>query len=479
MDAEVGRHINHEFLSANGIAPLEEGEDFVKFACLKEDAYLKELLERALGKKVIFELVDQEKLKNILEDPISIGLELEALSEDALDEKKLENIAEEAPIVKFVNDTIKDAIMRSATDIHIEQFENHVVVRYRIDGILYTVREYPKYIAPPVISRIKILSRLNIAEKRLPQDGKLSYSLNGQDYDIRVSTVPSVHGEGVVLRILKRGEINLSLHTLGFREQDVDALLSFISKPYGMILVTGPTGSGKTTTLYACMKEINTGQKKIITVEDPVEYNLRGVVQIQVMPKIGLTFANALRNILRQDPDVIMIGEIRDLETASIAVQASLTGHLVLATLHTNDAASAFTRLIDMGVEEFLLASAVVGVISQRLVRKVCPNCIYEYKPTTFEEEVLKMNGIERPQKLYKGKGCERCNNTGYSGRTVIGEVLKVTEDIRSLVVKKSDAGKIKEQAIKDGMVPLLKDGLLKAVEGITTVEEILRVYRD
>ncbi len=479
MDSAVGGYINHEFLSANGIAPLEEGKDYVKFACLKEDAYLREILQRTLGKRVIFQVVDEEKMKSLLEDPVSIGLELEALAEDALDERKLENIAEEAPIVKFVNDTIKDAILRSATDIHIEQFENSVVVRYRIDGILYTIREYPKYIAPPVISRIKILSRLNIAEKRLPQDGKFSYSLNGQDYDIRVSTVPSVHGEGAVLRILKRGEINLSLHTLGFKERDVNTLLSFIKKPYGMILVTGPTGSGKTTTLYACMKEINTGEKKIITVEDPVEYNLRGVVQIQVMPKIGLTFANALRNILRQDPDVIMIGEIRDLETASIAVQASLTGHLVLATLHTNDSASAFTRLIDMGVEEFLLASAVVGVLSQRLVRKVCPYCIYEYQPAPFEEEILKLNGVEKPQKLYRGKGCEKCNNTGYSGRTVIGEVLSVTEGIRSLIVKKADAGKIREQAVREGMIPLLKDGLLKAVEGITTVEEILRVYRD
>ncbi len=479
MDITVKSSINHEFLAANNIAPLEEGEDFVKFACIEEDEYLKEILQKTLGKRVSFELVDEEKLKSLLEDPISIGLELEALSEDALDERKLENIAEEAPIVKFVNDVLKDAIMKSATDIHIEQFENTVTIRYRIDGILYKIREYPKYIAPPVISRIKILSRLNIAEKRLPQDGKFSYSLNGLDYDIRVSTVPSVHGEGAVLRILKRGEVNLSLDTLGFRDKDVDVLRSFIKKPYGMLLVTGPTGSGKTTTLYACMKEINTGEKKIITVEDPVEYNLKEVVQIQVMPKIGLTFANALRNILRQDPDVIMIGEIRDIETATIAVQASLTGHLVLATLHTNDAASAFTRLIDMGVEEFLLASAVIGVISQRLVRKICPYCKLEYTPTLLEKELLKSNGIDIPEKLYKGEGCDRCNRTGYLGRTVIGEVLNVGESIRSLVVKRSDANRIRDQAMKDGMVPLLRDGLLKAVDGITTCEEILRVYRD
>lgn len=479
MDTTVKSSISHEFLAANNIAPLEEGEDFVKFACIEEDEYLREILQKTLGKRVSFELVDEERLKSLLEDPISIGLELEALSEDTLDERKLENIAEEAPIVKFVNDVLKDAIMRSATDIHIEQFENTVTIRYRIDGILYKIREYPKYIAPPVISRIKILSRLNIAEKRLPQDGKFSYSLNGLDYDIRVSTVPSVHGEGAVLRILKRGEVNLSLDTLGFRDRDVDALRSFIKKPYGMLLVTGPTGSGKTTTLYACMKEINTGEKKIITVEDPVEYNLKEVIQIQVMPKIGLTFANALRNILRQDPDVIMIGEIRDIETATIAVQASLTGHLVLATLHTNDAASAFTRLIDMGVEEFLLASAVVGVISQRLVRKICPYCKLEYTPALLEEELLKSNGIDIPEKLYRGEGCDRCNGTGYLGRTVIGEVLNVGESIRSLVVKRSDANRIRDQAMKDGMVPLLRDGLLKAVDGITTCEEILRVYRD
>ncbi|RMH81396.1 MAG: type II/IV secretion system protein [Acidobacteria bacterium] len=473
-------NIPYNFLKSNGLALLEEGEDYIRVGLTREDPYLVELVERLSGKTVQWELLPKERIDELLKDPIhTIELEKELFESDTLDEKTLENIASEAPIVKFVNDTLVDAIRHRATDIHVEQFAEDTEVRYRIDGVLHTIRRLPKYAAPPIVSRVKIMAKLNIAEKRLPQDGKFSFSYGGQDYDVRVSTLPSVHGESVVMRLLTRGEVSLNLENLGFAEGDIKKIRSFFRKPYGMVLVTGPTGSGKTTTLYAGIKEINTGDKKIITVEDPVEYNLKGLVQVQVNPKVGLTFAHALRSILRQDPDVIMIGEIRDRETAEIGVQASLTGHLVLATLHTNDSASAFARLIDMEVEEFLIASSVIGVISQRLVRKICPSCKEEHRPNPAEVSIYLKNGMEPPYRLFRGLGCSECNHTGYKGRTVIGEVLEVSDGIRELIVRKADALSIKERAVREGMVPLLMDGLVKAREGITSLEEVLRVYKD
>lgn len=472
--------LSYNFLRRNRVAFLEEGEGYIRVALAEEDPYLMELLERVYGKRIEYEITTPERIEELLRDPVlTLEAEKDIFESEFLDEKRLENIASEAPVVKFVNDTLVEAIRRKATDVHIEQFAEDLEVRYRIDGVLHTIRKLPKYAAPPIVSRIKIMARLNIAEKRLPQDGKFSFSFGGQDYDIRVSTLPSVHGESVVMRILTRGEVSLNLDNLGFSVEDTKKIRRFIKKPYGMVLVTGPTGSGKTTTLYAGIKEINTGDRKIITVEDPVEYNLRGLVQVQVNPKVGLTFATALRSILRQDPDIIMIGEIRDRETAEIGIQASLTGHLVLATLHTNDAAGAFARLMDMEIEEFLIASSVIGVISQRLVRKLCPYCIEEHKPNSAEIAIFEKNGLEAPERLYRGRGCEECNRTGYSGRTVIGEVLEVSDQIRELIVKKADAVRIREQAIKEGMTPLLLDGLKKAREGITSLEEVLRVYKD
>ncbi len=476
MDTLKAR-LSYDFLRKNGLALLEEGKDFIKLAATQRDPYLEDLIYQITGKRVILEEVSRERLDSLLKESIpTFDIELD---EEGIDEKELENIASEAPVVKFVNDIINDAILKGATDIHIEQFEEDVEIRYRIDGVLHTLRKLPKYVAPPVVSRIKILAKLNIAEKRLPQDGKFSHRLNSQEFDIRVSTLPSIHGESVVMRLLKKGELNLSLNTLGFSQEDLGKIREFIKKPYGMLLVTGPTGSGKTTTLYSAIKEINLGDRKIITVEDPVEYTLKGLVQVQVNPKIGLTFASALRTILRQDPDVIMVGEIRDPETAQIAVQASLTGHLVLATLHTNDAPSAFTRLIDMGVEEFLIASAVVGVMSQRLVRKICEECKEAYEPSREEADTFRAQGLEVPGRLFRGKGCGACEHTGYRGRTVIAEVLKVNDEIRSLIIGKADASVIREKAIRGGMTPLLKDGLEKAARGITTLEEVLRVSKE
>ncbi len=473
----LNSRVSFDFLRRNDIAFIEEGKDYIKLASVKEDPYIGDILRRLTGKEIILEKVSREELDRLLKDSIpSFDIDI---GEDSIDEKRLENIASEAPVVKFVNDIINEAIRRGATDIHIEQFEEDVEVRYRIDGVLHTVKKLPKYVAPPVVSRIKILAKLNIAEKRLPQDGKFPHRINSQEFDIRVSTLPSIYGESVVLRLLRKGELDLSLDTLGFSRGDLQKIRDFISRPYGMVLVTGPTGSGKTTTLYSAIKEINLGDRKIITVEDPVEYTLKGLVQVQVNPKIGLTFATALRTILRQDPDVIMVGEIRDPETAQIAVQASLTGHLVLATLHTNDAPSAFTRLIDMGVEEFLIASAVLGVMSQRLVRKICEGCKEEYSPTDKELNAFLSVGIEPPKKLYRGKGCEECEGTGYRGRTVIAEVLTVNDDVRSLVIKKADASLIKEKAVEEGMTPLLADGIRKVREGITTLEEVLRVSQE
>lgn len=472
--------LSYNFLKSNRMALLEEGDDYIRIAVVEKDPYLMEILRRLYSKRIIWEVLPADRVEELLKDPIhTLELEKDLFESDFLDEKQLENIASEAPVVKFVNDLLVEAIGRRATDIHIEQFAEDVEVRYRIDGVLHTVRKLPKYAAPPIVSRIKIMSRLNIAEKRLPQDGKFSFSYGSQDYDVRVSTLPSVHGESVVMRILTRGELSLNLENLGFSERDIRKIRGFLKKPYGMVLVTGPTGSGKTTTLYAGIKEINSGDKKIVTVEDPVEYNLKGLVQVQVNPKIGLTFASALRSILRQDPDIIMIGEIRDAETAEIGVQASLTGHLVLATLHTNDSAGSFPRLMDMGIEEFLIASSVIGVVSQRLVRRICPYCKEEHKPNPAEVALYRKNSMDPPERLYRGKGCQECNHTGYIGRTVIGEVLEVSDSIRDLIVKRADAVSIRDKAVEEGMIPLLVDGLLKAKEGITSVEEVLRVYKD
>lgn len=389
-----------------------------------------------------------------------------------------EHGGDDAPIIRFVNALLRDAVKSRASDIHVESYERNVAVRNRIDGILYKKVEAPKHAQASIIARVKIMAGLNIAEKRLPQDGRIRRKIAGKDIDVRVSTIPCSHGERIVMRILDRSSVLLSLDDLGFAEDTLNRINGLITRPHGILLVSGPTGSGKTTTLYGALSKINHPDINILTVEDPVEYQLAGVSQMQVNPKIELTFANGLRSFLRQDPDVIMVGEIRDRETAEIAIQASLTGHLVLSTVHTNDAAGAITRLVDMNIEPFLVASTLIGVLAQRLLRTLCPQCKQPYNPTP--EELAEVTLRPTPgMKLYKEVGCPACLETGYRGRSGIYELLTVDETIRRLVLKNVDAGTIKKAATDAGMRTLLQDGARKATLGLTTTEEVLRVAKD
>ena len=396
------------------------------------------------------------------------------------DTEDLLDIANKAPVIKFINLMIFKAVRDRATDIHIEPYEKELVVRYRIDGVLYKTLSPPKSMQGAIASRIKIMAHLNIAEKRLPQDGRIKIKMADKDIDIRVSIIPTSFGERIVLRLLYKSVQYYSLDQLGLSKDKLVKLHKLIHIPHGIILLTGPTGSGKTTTLYGSLTKINTPDKNIITVEDPVEYQISGIGQIQVNPKINLTFANGLRSILRQDPDVMMVGEIRDTETAEIAIQASLTGHLVFSTLHTNDAAGAVTRLVDMGIEPYLVASSVIAMIAQRLVRVICQNCKEGYKPPPEE---LSQVGIKKGDLtdglLWRGKGCDSCLQTGYMGRTGIYEILIVDNEIRKMILEQADSNEIKKRAVSKGMLTLRADGLKKTMDGITTVEEVMRVTQE
>jgi general secretion pathway protein E len=403
------------------------------------------------------------------------GMEDEGGPEGDEDVNHLRDMAFEAPVVRLVNLLIENAISSEASDIHIEPFEDTLRIRYRIDGVLYEQEAPPRRLQAAVTSRIKIMAEMNIAERRLPQDGRIRVTLHGQRVDIRVSTMPTVHGESIVMRLLQRSSVFLPLEKLGFPTDTLRRFEQLIKRPHGILLVTGPTGSGKTTTLYGALDKINAPGVKIITVEDPVEYQLKGVNQIPVKPKIGLSFAQGLRHIVRQDPDVILVGEIRDLETAEIAIQASLTGHLVFSTLHTNDAPGAITRLQDMGVEGYLVASVLEGVLAQRLVRRICAACRVPDAPSPADLDAL---GIKAPPGtvLFRGKGCDECRGTGYRGRSGIYELFVIDEDARSLILRRSSTRDIRQHAIQRGMVTLRMDGFKRACEGVTTVEEILRV---
>jgi len=392
------------------------------------------------------------------------------------DSKDLEKAANEAPIVRFVNIIMQQAIKDKASDIHFEPFADEFRIRYRIDGALYEMAPPPKSLAVPVISRIKVMSGLNIAERRHPQDGRIELRINRKPIDLRVSTLPTRYGESVVLRVLDRSVVNLSLDSLGMNDYIKSNVRRLISRPNGIMVVTGPTGSGKTTTLYSGLKEINVIEDKLLTAEDPVEYDIEGIIQVPVHESVGMTFAAALRSFLRQDPDRIMVGEIRDVETAGMAIQASLTGHMVLSTLHTNDASGAVTRLIDMGIEPFLISSTLCGVLAQRLIRRCCTKCKEEYNP---DDEELRLLGITREQignrPFYKGKGCETCNNSGYKGRVGIFELLIVSPAIQALINQKQPTQIIKNKAIEEGMVTMRTDGIKQILEGITTAKEVLQ----
>ena len=395
-------------------------------------------------------------------------------------ERDLLDLANEAPIIKLINLVITGGVKERASDIHLEPFEHEVRVRYRIDGVLYEKFTVPRSQQAAVISRVKIMANLNIAEHRLPQDGRIKIRLSGREIDIRVSIIPIAHGERVVMRILEKGNFLFSLEQLGMDRQDHELVDKLITTTHGIILVTGPTGSGKSTTLYAALQRVNSPDKNIITVEDPIEYLIPGISQIQVRPKIGLTFAAGLRSILRQDPDVILVGEIRDMETAEMAVQASLTGHLVFATLHTNDSAGAVTRLINMGIEPFLVTSSTIAIQAQRLVRRICGNCKESYTPDpeSFKELNISLDD-PRTKALHRGVGCEKCAQRGYYGRSGIFELLVMTPRIQELILSGTDSNTVKREARKYGMRTLREDGAQKMLDGFTTMEEILRVTRD
>ena len=394
---------------------------------------------------------------------------------DENDLSKLRELGEEAPVIRLVNSIISQAISEGASDIHVEPMEDNVRVRYRVDGILQEKQRLPKRIQAGIIARLKIISNMDIAERRIPQDGRLSLKYEGRPVDFRVSSLPSIYGEKIVLRILDKTSSLKPLEALGFSQYNLKKFESIITQPYGMILISGPTGSGKTTTLYSILNRLNTPTKNIITVEDPVEYQLKGINQIQVNEKAGLTFANALRSILRQDPNIILIGEIRDKETAQIAIEAALTGHLVLSTIHTNDSSSIPTRLIDMGVEPFLVASSLIGATAQRLVRKVCQSCKHPVEPS---EEVLTHLGfpLEEGVTFYRGDGCEACGYTGYKGRVAISEILPISPEIQRLILRSASSKEIMAEGKRQGMKTLLDDAMNKAAEGITTLEEVIRV---
>ena len=387
-------------------------------------------------------------------------------------------MASEAPVIKLVQNLVVRAVEAQASDIHIEPREDSIRVRYRIDGVLHTVETLPLSVRAALSSRIKIMAQLNIAERRLPQDGRIKMTVRGHEIDLRVSTMPTMNGESVVLRILDRSSVALEFPALGFSGEGLAGFERLLQEPNGIILVTGPTGSGKTTTLYAALSQLNDSGRKLFTVEDPIEYQLAGVNQIQVNPKIGLTFATALRSILRQDPDIVMVGEIRDLETAEMAIRASLTGHLVLSTVHTNSAAATITRLLDMGVEDYLLASSLKGVLAQRLVRKLCPHCAVpgDVPPAILQRLARVASSTIDTRGVRSAKGCSQCRNTGFSGRTTIYELLPLTKDVKEVIVNSGAERAIDDMALRQGMTAMSHNGLEKVLSGETTIDEVLRV---
>jgi general secretion pathway protein E len=432
--------------------------------------------------KVILSCINQvydrasDTAQQVIEDLSTESLDL--LASELQEPVDLLEATDEAPIIRLINSMLFQAVKDRASDVHVEPFERDLEIRYRIDGIMYKILSPPKRFQSSIISRIKIMAGLNIAEKRLPQDGRIGIKIAGRDVDIRVSVIPTAHGERVVLRLLDKSTSLLNIEDIGLTPEERQTLLQLIQLSHGIVLVTGPTGSGKTTTLYASLNRINSPDKNIITIEDPIEYQLKGIGQMQVNPKINLTFANGLRSILRQDPDVIMVGEIRDAETAEIAIHASLTGHLVFSTLHTNDTAGAITRLIDMGIEPFLVSSSVVAIIAQRLVRCICSHCREGFTPT--REELAKLGvKVKTEPTFFRAVGCADCMRTGYHGRTGIYEILLIDDDVRQMILGKMDSGRIKARAIEKGMRTLRDDGARKVISGVTTMEEVLRVTQD
>jgi type IV pilus assembly protein PilB len=434
------------------VAPIEQIEDRIRIFYGSDTSSMEEVLKQ---------LGEVGELMQLREGDGAGGAEVEATA---------------TPIIRFVDLILYQAIQDRASDIHFEPFENEFKIRYRVDGALYEMAPPPRHLAPPVISRVKVMASMNIAERRLPQDGRIQKNIAGRSVDLRVSTLPTQFGESVVLRVLDRSTVNLDLEMLGMPKDVFDYIHEVIERPNGIFIVTGPTGSGKTTTLYSCLRKINTLDSKLLTAEEPVEYDLEGIMQVPVNENIGLTFARVLRAFLRQDPDRIMVGETRDLETAQIAIQASLTGHLVFTTLHTNDAPGAITRLIDMGVEPFLISSTLEAILGQRLLRSICPNCRASYEPNTNTLDQLGLSRRELGErKFYYGKGCDTCNETGYKGRKGIYELMRISDALRELINDRAPTVTLKQKAIELGMITLRQDGLRSVFDGDTTVEEVLK----
>ncbi|MBN8893673.1 MAG: type II secretion system ATPase GspE [Rhodanobacter sp.] len=477
------------FLKQQHVVPVQEGSDGLALLVADPaDPYPLHAVELAAGRPVALRVGLRSEIDGLIEryygsGRSAMGTIVENLDGSAAEEDDVEHLrdlASEAPVIRLVNLILQRAVEQRASDVHIEPFENRLKVRYRIDGVLHEVEAPPSSSTAAVISRVKIMARLNIAERRLPQDGRIQLRVQGKELDLRVSTVPTSFGESVVMRILDRESVVFDFESLGFTDSFKQRFVEVLNKPHGILLVTGPTGSGKTTTLYTALSQINTNDVKIITVEDPVEYQLEGINQIQVKPQIGLDFSGALRSIMRQDPDVIMIGEMRDLETCRIAIQSALTGHLVLSTLHTNSAAGGVTRLLDMGVEDYLLGSTINGILAQRLVRRLDPETAiaYEALPEVIAQFELEKYTDERPIRLWK-PGTSATNPSGYRGRRAIMEFLTMSDPLRRLVMQRASEGEIEKQARAEGMRTMYEDGIAKAVAGITTLEEVMRVTQE
>ncbi|MGH8184375.1 MAG: type II secretion system ATPase GspE [Rhodanobacteraceae bacterium] len=481
------------FMKQYHAVPVGESEDALQLAVADPgDAYIAQAVHLACGRPVTLQVAPRSEIDDLIErwfgaGRSALGTIVEGLGGDAResasgddDIEHLRDLASEAPVIRLVNLLIQRAVEQRASDIHIEPFENRLKVRYRIDGVLHEVEAPPASSTAAVISRVKIMARMNIAERRLPQDGRIMLRVQGKELDLRVSCIPTSFGESVVMRILDRGNVVLDFDSLGFDEQTLPAFLHVLDQPHGILLVTGPTGSGKTTTLYTALSKINTPDRKIITVEDPVEYQLEGINQMQVKPQIGLDFASALRSIVRQDPDVIMIGEMRDLETCKIAIQSALTGHLVLSTLHTNSAAGGLTRMLDMGVEDYLIASTVNAILAQRLVRRLDPASAETYEPLPELVAELGLDKLTdvRPLRLYRARPSAD-NPSGFRGRLAIIEQLTMSDALRRLLMQHADASDIERAARAGGMRTMYEDGLRKALAGLTTVEEVLRVTEE
>lgn len=476
--------VSGNFLKKNKTLILDEDDENITLVMADPmDKYVIEAMSLCSGKNIIPRLglpsEIESALQHIYDSDDSNGDGQVIVTGQLIDDvQQLKELAGEAPIIKLVNRIISKAAESLASDIHIEPFEGLLKVRYRIDGLLREVDAPSSDSAAAVISRIKIMANLNIAERRLAQDGRFRHRVRSVEYDFRVSTVPTMHGESIVMRLLRRDQTAHDFGGLGFNETQIQQVHEILAMPHGVLLVTGPTGSGKSTTLYAALNYLNQPERMIITVEDPIEYNIHGINQVQVKPQIGLTFANALRSIVRQDPDVIMIGEMRDSETAQIAVQSALTGHLVLSTLHTNDAPGSVVRMLDMGIQDYLVTSAVNAILAQRLVRTLCTSCKDPFTPRSevIERWQLDSHTQHDETTLYRAVGCDSCGQTGYSGRSAILEILTFSDDIRGLILKRADASELRRQAIIDGMIPMRTDGLCKALQGTTTIDEILRV---